>query len=49
MAGGVNCDLADLTVVASVDDVAPWRGDVNGVQYGPQYLTERPGGGREKV
>lgn len=34
-----------LEVPAAVDDVASWRGDVDGVQDRPQYLAEWSGDG----
>lgn len=38
-----------LAVAPPVDDITPWRGDVDGVQDGPEYLTKRPTeGGRRK-
>lgn len=32
-----------LDVPAPIDHIPAWRGDVDGVQDGPQYLAERSG------
>lgn len=38
-----------LDISSSVDDVSSWGGDVNGVQNGPQYLSEGSAGTRQKT
>lgn len=37
-----------LNVSSPVDDVSSWRGDVDRVQNGPQYLAKRSGDKKNK-
>lgn len=42
------CCSPRLDVPSPVDDVTSWRGDVDGVQNGPQYLAKRSRGERKR-